>query len=123
MRSLVTGWSPSAAGAYQNAWRDYPPTYGPVTVWKDPNGFVTMQGLTYKTNSTGFVSAEVIFVVPPAFRPSQAAVFASAAYGTAPGYAEVRVDGAGEVFANEAFPSGNLGWLSLNNIHYLADNG
>lgn len=100
-------WNPFA---YSNGWADYAPPFSPCGYRKLATGLVILRGLTL--NGTG----ALICTLPPRYRPGIQMLFIAE---TAPN-ASCRLDlsPAGEL----THTGGNSGWISLNNICFLAEN-
>lgn len=102
--------------AYQNSWRVYySGEWGSPAFYKDAMGFVHLRGLAQKTSPiTG-----IIFTLPAGYRP--ATVSSGHIFGCLSGAGIARVDvlPGGNVAVNGSYATD---WLSLNNIHFLAEN-
>lgn len=112
--TLGTGWANFDAGG--------PGNYGFPQYMKDSLGFVHFRGLA--KNSTGAANTptvnQLIFTLPAGYRPAQtmrvAAIIADAF-----GELDVKNDGTLVVAGTSSVPTGGTGWVSLNNIIFLAE--
>jgi hypothetical protein len=101
--------------ALQNSWSDYGSGYQTNGYRKTSSGIVQLKGLIKRTGTA--VSNEVIGVLPASYRPAGSLFFLAS---TNPNTScTVNVESDGEVRQVNC----DAGWFSLDNIHFVADNG
>jgi len=101
--------------AMQSGWNNYNNGYQTAGYRKTTSGVVQLKGLI---NYTGTLTAgTTIGILPPAFRPAHPMLFLSSTYPNTSGRVDVYPDG------YVIFVSGSANWISLDNIHFVANNG
>lgn len=105
----------SGAPAFQNSWGNLD-TRG-VGFWRDSSGIVHLTGF-----AANGVMGQIIFTLPAGFRPRFDRTGASTEYWfaviSAGALGAITINSIGQVFAT----LGTNGWISLNEIHFRADN-
>lgn len=114
--------------AYSAFWRAYAsPPFGDVSFYKDSSGIVHLTGLACRKSlgadpcisATIFAGSDVLFTLPPGFRPPAQQVFTTLSYGLG-NYLHIRLDvtttGDVEVVTP---PSAGGDWISLDGISFL----
>lgn len=102
-----TSWKPLA---YTNGWTDYSAPFGPCGYRKLSNGMVTFKGIIQGGTATP------MFTLPVGYRPGYQ-VLLTAATSVTGGTCRLDVQTDGVVYHT----GGSSGWLSLNNITFLAE--
>src|SRR5207247_3142301 len=93
-----------------NGWTNYSPAHQEAAFFKDPFGFVHLNGVI-KGGKVG--GGSPILVLPPSYRPAKYILFSVTAAGQH-GEAQVAANG------NVTLQSGGNAWLSLNGISFRA---
>lgn len=94
--------------ALLNGWRDQNPSqFGPVRYRKTPGGLVLMEGLV-TGGTTGYGSAQAVFVLPAGYRSAERHVILGA---SSPGTTNTRINV--DVGGIVSVAAGNTAWVSL----------
>ena len=108
----VAGWN---SLSYQNSWSDYNTGYNTGRYLKTTSGVVTLSGLIARTGTPSV--GETIAILPVGYRPSGTLIFGIATNPNVSGRVDVMSDG------RIVYIYGSGTWLSIENIHFIADTG
>jgi hypothetical protein len=118
-----------ASGQYDECWVNYGSPLSTAAYAKDAFGFVHLKGVVKcpPASGTSFGSrpcekadpTNVIFVLPPGFRPAETSVFSSVSNNA---FGRVTVDASGKVIAEvgDVYTLDNDGWIALDGITFRA---
>lgn len=95
---------------FQNSWANFGAPYNTAGYFKDSSGVVHLKGLVNGSGTT------VIFTLPAGYRPPAQSLFAVIAQGASAARIDILANGNVLV---QAGPAGT-GWITLENIHFLA---
>lgn len=96
-------------------WSNYSSAFSSAAYRKTSDGVVILKGLVKKSSSVS--SGEVIGTLPESYRPTDRLVFTTSTNANV--YSRVDVDTDGNIMAAKA----DNGWVSLEGIHFIPDNG
>ncbi len=108
----LNSWS---SFSLQNSWSDYGAGYQANGYRKTTSGVVQLKGLIKRTGTPTL--GEVIAVLPASYRPTASLFFPASTNPNVAG--RITVDSSGNVILQ----NGDAGWISLDNVHFIPNNG
>lgn len=112
---LGVNYSSWTTMSMSSGWSNYGGAYDTAAYLRTTSGIVSLKGLIVKSSAVS--SGEVIATLPPSYRPSNVLMFTTSTNSNV--YSQVRVFPNGNITADKA----DAGWLSLDGIQFIPDNG
>lgn len=107
-----SGWT---SLSLSSSWSFYNNPFNTPAYLRTSSGIVTLKGLIKKSSAA--VGGEVLATLPPAYRPSDLLIFTTSTNANV--YSKIQIFPNGNIVLSK----GDAGWLSLDGIQFIADNG